>query len=407
MSDDEIKPGDPGDAFTEGPTLPIETQAPTAARTIDFGESVAGAVIGSYRLLELVGEGGMGEVWLAEQKVPVRRRVALKLVKAGMDTREVVARFESERQALALMDHPAIAKVFDAGSTPHGRPYFVMEYVVGVPITTYCDEHKLTTRERLELFIRVCEGVQHAHQKAILHRDLKPSNILVSEVDGKPVPRIIDFGVAKATAQRLTPDTLYTQVGMIVGTLAYMSPEQADSAGVDVDTRTDVYSLGVILYQLLIGSLPLDFTGTPPDQFRSRLREEDVQRPSTRLRTLGDKSSVAAQNRSADPPTLIRQVRGDLDAITLKCLEKDRARRYSTPADLAADIGRYLRNEPVVARPASVAYRARKYIRRHRVWRRRGRQRGCSADRRRHRANPRAAPHQTRARSRRPRHRNS
>jgi len=366
VSDDEIKPGDPGDAFTEGPTLPIETQAPTAARTIDFGESVAGAVIGSYRLLELVGEGGMGEVWLAEQKVPVRRRVALKLVKPGMDTREVVARFQSERQALALMDHPAIAKVFDAGSTPHGRPYFVMEYVVGVPITTYCDEHKLTTRERLELFIRVCEGVQHAHQKAILHRDLKPSNILVSAVDGKPVPRIIDFGLAKATAQRLTPDTLYTQVGMIVGTLAYMSPEQADSAGVDVDTRADVYSLGVILYQLLIGSLPLDFTGTPPDQFRSRLREEDVQRPSTRLRTQGDKSSVAAQNRSADPPTLIRQVRGDLDAITLKCLEKDRARRYSTPADLAADIGRYLRNEPVVARPASVAYRARKYIRRHR-----------------------------------------
>lgn len=367
MSDDEIKPGDPGDAFTEGPTRPIETQAPAAPPTIDFGESVAGAVIGSYRLLELVGEGGMGEVWLAEQKVPVRRRVALKLVKAGMDTREVVARFQSERQALALMDHPAIAKVFDAGSTPHGRPYFVMEYVVGVPITTYCDEHKLTTRERLELFIRVCEGVQHAHQKAILHRDLKPSNILVSAMDGKPVPRIIDFGLAKATAQRLTPDTLYTQVGMIVGTLAYMSPEQADSAGVDVDTRTDVYSLGVILYQLLIGSLPLDFTGTPPDQFRSRLREEDVQRPSTRLRTLGDKSSVAAQNRSADPPTLIRQVRGDLDAITLKCLEKDRTRRYSTPADLAADIGRYLRNEPVVARPASVAYRARKYIRRHRV----------------------------------------
>ena len=366
MSDEKLKPGDPGNSFTEGPTRPIEPQPQAASRTIDLGESVVGAVIGPYRLLELIGEGGMGEVWLAEQKVPVRRRVAIKLVKAGMDTREVVARFGSERQALALMDHPAIAKVFDAGSTPHGRPYFVMEYVVGVPITTYCDDHKLSTRERLELFIRVCEGVQHAHQKAILHRDLKPSNILVSAVDGKPVPRIIDFGLAKATAQRLTPDTLYTQVGMIVGTLAYMSPEQADSAGVDVDTRTDVYSLGVILYQLLIGSLPLDFTGTPPDQFRSRLREEDVQRPSTKLRTLGDKSSVAAQNRSADPPTLIRQVRGDLDAITLKCLEKDRARRYSTPADLAADIGRYLRNEPVVARPASVRYRARKYIRRHR-----------------------------------------
>jgi serine/threonine protein kinase/Flp pilus assembly protein TadD len=368
---DETGPGEPRDPRDLGrdddATLPIVPESQIVTRTIELGESVTGAVIGPYRLLEMVGEGGMGEVWLAEQKLPVRRRVALKLIKAGMDTREVVARFESERQALALMDHPAIAKVFDAGSTPQGRPYFVMEYVTGVPITTYCDTHKLTTRERLELFIRVCEGVQHAHQKAILHRDLKPSNILVSEVDGKPVPQIIDFGVAKATAQRLTPDTLYTQLGTIVGTPAYMSPEQANSAGVDVDTRTDVYSLGVILYQLLVGELPLDFTRTPPDQFRSRLRDEDVERPSTKLRTKGDQSSVTAQNRSADPPTLVRQVRGDLDAITLKCLEKERARRYSTPAELAADIGRYLRNEPVVARPASFGYRARKYVRRHRV----------------------------------------
>jgi len=205
----------------------------------------------------------MGEVWLAEQKQPVRRRVALKLIKAGMDTREVVGRFESERQALALMDHPSIAKVFDAGSTPEGRPYFAMEYVNGVPITAYCDKHKLTTEQRLELFVRVCEGVQHAHQRAILHRDLKPSNVLVSEVDGKAGPRIIDFGVAKATAQRLTPDTLYTQLGSVVGTPAYMSPEQADSGGIDVDTRTDVYSLGVVLYELLVGALPLDFTNTP------------------------------------------------------------------------------------------------------------------------------------------------
>ncbi len=370
MPADETGPKhiDPGDAFTEGPTAPLAGETPRSApRKIELGESVTGAVIGPYQLLEMIGEGGMGEVWLAEQKFPVRRRVALKLIKAGMDTREVVSRFESERQALALMDHPAIAKVFDAGSTPQGRPFFVMEYVTGVPITTYCDKHKLTTQQRLELFVRVCEGVQHAHQKAILHRDLKPSNILVSEVDGKPVPQIIDFGVAKATAQRLTPDTLYTQLGTIVGTPAYMSPEQADSAGVDVDTRTDVYSLGVVLYQLLVGTLPIDFAQTPPDQFRHRLREEDVQRPSTKIRTLGEQTTATALNRGADPPTLIRQVRGDLDAITLKCLEKDRARRYATPADLAADIGRYLRHEPVLARPASVRYRARKYIRRHRL----------------------------------------
>ena len=309
----------------------------------------------------------MGEVWLAEQKQPVRRRVAIKLIKAGMDTREVVARFESERQALALMDHPAIAKVFDAGSTPQGRPYLVMEYVTGMPITDYCDKHKLTMRQRLELFMLVCDGVQHAHQKAILHRDLKPSNILVGEVDGKPAPRIIDFGVAKATAQRLTADTMFTQLGAIVGTPGYMSPEQADSAGADVDTRTDVYSLGVVLYQLLVGVLPLDFSTTPPDQFPRRLRDEDAARPSTRLRTLGAQTGMTAQNRGADAPTLARQLRGDLDAITLKALEKDRSRRYATPSELAADIGRYLRNEPVLARPASAGYRAGKYVRRHRV----------------------------------------
>jgi serine/threonine protein kinase len=323
--------------------------------------------IGPYRLVEMVGAGGMGEVWRAEQTAPFHRTVALKLIKAGMDTREVVARFESERQALALMDHPTIAKVFDAGSTPQGRPYFVMEYVQGVPITLYCDKHRLTTEQRLELFIRVCEGVQHAHQKAILHRDLKPSNILVSEVDGKPVPRIIDFGVAKATAQRLTPGTLYTQLGSMVGTPAYMSPEQADSGGVDVDTRTDIYSLGVVLYELLVGALPLDFTKTPPDRFRTRLREEDVQRPSTRVRASADTSSTTAQARGTELPALLRELRGDLDAITLKCLEKDRARRYATPAELAADMGRYLRHEPVVARPAGLVYRTRKYARRHRI----------------------------------------
>lgn len=324
-------------------------------------------VIGPYHLLERIGEGGMGEVWLAEQREPVRRRVALKLIKAGMDTREVVARFESERQALALMDHPAIAKVFDAGSTPEGRPYFVMEFVAGIPITAYCDKHKLTTRQRMELFTRVCEGVQHAHQKAIIHRDLKPSNILVSEVDGQPTPRIIDFGLAKATSQRLTDGSMYTRVGAVLGTLEYMSPEQADSAGEDIDTRTDVYSLGVVLYQLLVASLPFDLSKLAYQEMLRRLREEDVPRPSSRILTQGGDSAITAQNRGTDPPSLTRQLRGDPDAIVLKALEKDRKRRYGSPSELAADIGRYLRNEPVSAHVPSAAYRAGKYIRRHRL----------------------------------------
>jgi tetratricopeptide (TPR) repeat protein len=309
----------------------------------------------------------MGEVWLAEQKEPLRRRVAIKLIKAGMDTREVVARFEAERQALALMDHPAIAKVFEAGSTPQGRPYFVMEYVTGIPVTAYCDRHKLSTLQRLELFVRVCEAVQHAHQKAIIHRDLKPSNILVSEVDGKPLPRIIDFGVAKATSQRLTADTMFTRVGDIVGTPGYMSPEQADSSGEDIDTRTDVYSLGVVLYELLVGALPLDFRNVGFEEVLRKLREEEAPRPSTRMRTLGEQSSVTARNHGTDPAKLARLLRGDVDLIALKALEKDRSRRYSTASELAADIGRYLRNEPVLARPASAGYRARKYVRRHRL----------------------------------------
>jgi serine/threonine protein kinase len=338
-----------------------------ATQATGFSDTSVGLDIGPYHMLQLLGRGGMGEVWLAEQKEPVRRRVAIKLIKAGMDTREVVTRFEAERQALALMDHPAIAKVFDAGSTPQGRPYFVMEYVTGIPITAYCDRHKLTTRQRLELFVRVCEAVQHAHQKAIIHRDLKPSNILVSEVDGKPLPRIIDFGVAKATSQRLTADAMFTRVGDIVGTPGYMSPEQADSAGEDIDTRTDVYSLGVVLYELLVGALPLDFRNLAFEEVRRRLREEDAPPPSTKLRTLGEQSSTAAQNRGTDPANLTRQLRGDVDLITLKALEKDRSQRYSTPSELAADIGRYLRHEPVLARSASAAYRLRKYIRRHRI----------------------------------------
>jgi len=307
----------------------------------------------------------MGQVWLAEQKQPVRRRVAVKLIKVGMDTREVVARFESERQALALMDHPAIAKVFDAGSTPEGRPYFVMEYVAGQPITDYCDRHRLTMRQRMELFILVCEGVQHAHQKAIIHRDLKPSNILVTEVDGKPVPRIIDFGVAKATSQQLNAGTMYTRAGAMIGTPGYMSPEQADSGGEDLDTRSDVYSLGVVFYELLVGALPIEFAKLAYDEMLRHLRETDAPKPSTRVRTLGQTSLTNAQNRGVDTVALTRQLRGDADAIALKALEKDRTRRYASPADLAADIGRYLRSEPVTAHPPSLPYRARKYVRRH------------------------------------------
>jgi serine/threonine protein kinase len=337
------------------------------AEAAPAGLPAPGEWIGSYRIVRLLGEGGMGMVYLARQEQPIARNVALKVIKLGMDTRAVLSRFQSEGQALALMDHPAIAKVFDAGSTPQGRPYFVMEYVTGVPITDYCDQHKLTMRQRLALFMEVCDGVHHAHQKAILHRDLKPSNILVGEVDGKPAPRIIDFGVAKATADRLTADTMFTRAGAIVGTPGYMSPEQADPAGVEVDTRTDVYSLGVVLYQLLVGVLPLDFSNTPLDQFPRRLREEEAPRPSAKRRTLVEQFGTAAPNPGSDPRPSARQLRGDLDAIILKALEKEPARRYASPSDLAADIGRYLRGEPVLAHPASAGYRARKYIRRHRI----------------------------------------
>jgi len=312
----------------------------------------------------------MGEVWLAEQLEPVRRKVALKLIKVGMDTKQVVARFESERQALALMDHPAIAKVFDGGSTPEGRPYFVMEYVAGVPLTEHCDTHRLSTRARLALFTEVCEGVQHAHQKAVIHRDLKPSNILVSLVDGKAQPKIIDFGIAKATGYRLTEKTLFTELGVVIGTPEYMSPEQAEASGQDVDTRTDVYSLGVVLYQLLTGELPFaskELRSSSYEELRRKLREVEPPRPSTKLSTLGDEAAETAKSRNTDPGTLRRLLEGDLDAITMKALEKDRARRYGTPSELAQDIGRHLRQEPVVARPPSTTYRLGKYLKRHRV----------------------------------------
>ena len=325
--------------------------------------------IGPYRLIQLVGEGGMGEVWLAEQLEPVRRRVALKLVKLGMDTAHVVARFEAERQALALMEHPAVARVFDAGATERGRPYFVMEYVPGIPITEHCDRHKLTTRQRLELFIRVCEGVQHAHQKAVIHRDLKPTNVLVAMQDGAPAPKIIDFGIAKASAQRLTERTFFTEHGEPIGTPAYMSPEQIDPTGQDVDTRTDVYSLGVIFYELLVGTRPFESAqGGGIDEYRRKMREEDPKRPSTRLSTLGDRDSrQSASSRGVDVPTLRRQLKGELDWIAMKALEKDRTRRYGSPAELAADIRNYLENKPVLAGPPSARYRASKFVQRHRV----------------------------------------
>ena len=348
----DVEPGDGSESLTAFP--PHSSSRPSV-----------GEMIGSYQIVRSIGEGGMGEVWLAEQKEPVRRRVAIKLIKAGMDTSDVVARFESERQALALMDHPSIAKVFDAGSTAEGRPYFVMEYVAGMPITTYCDRHQLNTRQRLKLFTAVCEGVQHAHQKAIIHRDLKPSNILVTEVDGKPVPRIIDFGVAKATSHRLIANTLFTQAGALIGTLGYISPEQADSGGQDIDTRSDVYSLGVVLYELLSGTLPFDFRRLAYNEALRWLRERDAPSPSTRVRSLREDSELTAMNRGADLPTLIGLLQGDPDAIALRALEKDRARRYSTPTELASDICRYLRSEPVLARTPNAVYHARKFIRRH------------------------------------------
>jgi len=329
-----------------------------------------GRRIGPYTILELIGEGGFGAVYLAEQHEPIQRRVALKVIKLGMDTKEVIARFEAERQALAMMDHPNIARVLDAGATDTGRPSFVMELVRGVPVTDYCDEHGLTVRERLALFIPVCHAVQHAHQKGIIHRDLKPSNVLVTEHDGAPVPKVIDFGIAKAMDRRLTERTYHTQSSQFIGTPEYMSPEQAELGGLDVDTRTDIYSLGVILYELLTGRPPFDreaFKSATFGEIQRIIREESPPPPSSRLGRLGPKLDEVARSRRVAAASLRRMLRGDLDWIVMKAVEKDRARRYETAAAFAADVERHLRNEPVQAGPPGVMYRFGKFVRRHRV----------------------------------------
>ncbi len=346
---------------------PDETEAlPGPDRVIER----VGTTIGRYKLLEEIGEGGFGVVYMAEQIEPVQRKVALKIIKAGMDTREVVARFKAERQALALMDHPSIAQVFDGGITQSGRPYFVMELVRGIPITDFCDQRNVAMPERLKLFMQVCHAVQHAHQKGVIHRDLKPSNILVTLIDGQPLPKVIDFGVAKALGQKLTDQTLFTGFLRMVGTPAYMSPEQADLSGVDVDTRADIYALGVLLYELLTGVTPFDaetFRRAALDEIRRVIRETEPPKPSTRLHTLGDRLPDVARHRHTEPAALSRLVRGDLDWIVMKCLEKDRRRRYETPNSLAEDIERHLKNEPVLAGPPGTAYRMRKFVRRNRI----------------------------------------
>src|SRR5262245_49113866 len=390
--DELLKEHFSNDSLLAGPALEGERA------TIADSPIQAARTIGRYKLLEKIGEGGFGEVWMAEQREPVKRRVALKIIKLGMDSRQIVARFEAERQALAMMDHPNIAKIFDAGTTESpltpaltpsggegarragegdshfigvGRPYFVMELVRGIKITEYCDQNQLPTEERLRLFILVCQAIQHAHQKGIIHRDIKPSNILVTLHDGVPVPKVIDFGIAKATQQELTEKTLFTQFQQFIGTPAYISPEQAEMSGLDIDTRADIYSLGVLLYELLVGQTPFDAKEMMQgglDALRLIIREKEPLRPSTKLNTLqGDARTTAGERRQTDVGRLVHQLQGDLDWIVMKCLEKDRTRRYETANGLASDIQRHLANEPVLARPPSAAYKLQKAWQRNRM----------------------------------------
>jgi eukaryotic-like serine/threonine-protein kinase len=366
---------DPG--FLEQPAMPLRATADSAPPNVPANETTAaapteqpGIVIGPYKLLQEIGEGGMGTVWMAEQTQPVQRKVALKIIKAGMDSRHVLARFEAERQALALMDHPHIAKVLDAGATREGRPYFVMELVKGQPITQYCDAHRLTPKERLELFVPVCQAIQHAHQKGIIHRDIKPSNVLVAPYDGKPVVKVIDFGVAKATGPKLTDKTLFTEFGAVIGTLEYMSPEQAELNNQDIDTRSDIYALGVLLYELLTGTTPLDRKRLKQVSFVELLRhirEDEPPKPSTRLSESHDTLASISAQRQMEPAKLTRMMRGELDWIVMKALEKERTRRYETASGLAQDVQRYLADELVEARPPSAGYRLRKFARRNRA----------------------------------------